>query len=186
MGPKTGGFPHLFTALDHIKDPFIFGSHEQQRDDYHREPHQRKQRWVKIACLPRNRHGLPLNMKELIVGSTAKKHTALKLNKTSLKKKHKSHQNVSFRIPKRSHPFSQTALEAAILVSRAPAKGAGHLGCILSSQDLAYFEIANVTSTLDHVTPCYSSILVGPIILQMPVLNLPNPDFWGVFTDGMG
>jgi hypothetical protein len=38
---------------------------------------------------------------------------------------------------------------------------------------------------LDHVTPCYSSILVGPIILQMPVLNLPNPDFWGVFTDGM-
>ena len=116
----------------------------------------------------------------------SKKHTALKLNKTSLKKKHKSHQNVSFRIPKRSHPFSQTALEAAILVSRAPAKGAGHLGCILSSQDLAYFEIANVTSTLDQVTPCYSSILVGPIILQMPVLNLPNPDFWGVFTDGMG
>ena len=132
MGPKTGGFPHLFTALDHIKDPFIFGSHEQQRDDYHREPHQRKQRWVKIdmAC--------HWTWKNSSSAQQQKKHTALKLNKTSLKKKHKSHQNVSFRIPKRSHPFSQTALEAAILVSRAPAKGAGHLGCILSSQDLAY------------------------------------------------
>jgi hypothetical protein len=106
-----------------------------------------------------NRHGLPLNMKELIVGSAAKKTYSSKVEQDIFKKETQVASKRFFSDPKAFPSLFADGSRSGDTGLPSPGKRRGAPGVHPFVPGFGVpEEIANVTSTLDHVRPCYTML----------------------------